>query len=81
VGNDGNKPLTEVKMAQKRITRKAVEKYLEKNAPHLGAYEHIGKGDKGVYRKDAGPAQSFRAKGKTWADVMAAILFERDGAR
>lgn len=53
-----------------KVTRKVVEQYLEKNAPHLGAYENKMNGIKGVYKKDTGPAFSFSGLGKTWAEVL-----------
>lgn len=56
-----------------KVTRTTVEKYLERNFPHLALYENRMNGDKGWYWKDKGPAASFTARGKTWRAVLAAL--------
>ena len=61
-----------MKRSQK-ISRKTVERYLEKNAPHLALYEYGG-GIKGTYRKDSDPAHSFKGKGRTWREVLTALI-------
>lgn len=51
-----------------KITKKKVNEYVTKNCPSWSIHETNG--IKGIYRKDQGPAASFRGIGKTWADVM-----------
>jgi hypothetical protein len=51
-----------------KVTRKQVDAELARRRPELATYEHSG--NKGIYRKDAGPAASFQAKGKTWREVL-----------
>ncbi len=53
----------------KKVTRKQVDDELAHSRPHLGSYEATN-GNKGVYRRDAGPATSFQTKGKTWREVL-----------
>lgn len=51
-----------------KVTRKQVDSELAKRRPNLESYE-APNGNKGVYRRDAGPASSFQTKGRTWRDV------------
>jgi hypothetical protein len=67
--------MEERKMA-KKVTRKQVEEWLRKNRPHLATHENHMNGDKGWYRKDAGPAHSFEKQGKTWREVLAALTLD-----
>jgi hypothetical protein len=53
----------------KKVTRKQVDDELAQHRPHLESYE-APNGNKGVYRRDAGPATSFQTKGKTWREVL-----------
>lgn len=53
-----------------RVTKSTVDKYLAgSNFVALAT-----NGVCGVYRKDAGPAHSFRNLGKTWREVYIALL-------
>ena len=61
-------------MSIKRITRQAVDEYLELSAPHLGTDEINGV--KGVYELRAGQAQSFRGIGRTWREVYYRVTGE-----
>lgn len=49
------------------ITKAALEAWIAANRPELALYNNDG--TKGFYRKDAGPAASFRGIGKTWRNV------------
>lgn len=64
------------------ITRKSLETWLEANRADLELYED-GNGKRGFYRKNAGPAASFVACGKTWRNVAeelgAVTVYDRDG--
>lgn len=53
-----------------KVTREMVDEYLRTHAPHLATYENEMSGQKGVYRKDSGPAFSFIPYGKTWRAVL-----------
>src|SRR5262245_10970452 len=66
----GSKPM------QTKITRTRVDQWLAKNRPHMATYENKMNGIKGVYRKDTGPAHSFRGMGKTWKEVLATLTMD-----
>ena len=53
-----------------KVTKSTVDKYLaDSNLATLAT-----NGVCGVYRKDVGPAHSFRNLGKTWREVYIALL-------
>ncbi len=61
-----------------RVTQQAVDKYLQENAPHLATHRTPTR-QVGIYRKDLGPAASFRScrnadipesRFSNWADVL-----------
>jgi len=54
-----------------KITKQVVERALA--GSNLIAYENKMNGDKGVYRKDIGPAHSFRKLAKTWREVYISL--------
>jgi hypothetical protein len=58
-----------MKRSESIITRSKLEAWLSVNRPDLGLMEI--QGQKGFYRRDAGPAFSFKAVGKSWRDVAA----------
>ena len=53
-----------------KVTKKTVDQYLEGSSFATFATNGVC----GVYRKDAGPAHSFRNLGKTWREVYIALL-------
>jgi len=53
------------------ITREFVDRWLEKNRPHLATHE-VGK-KKGIYEISKGPAASFENRGGTWRQVFESI--------
>jgi hypothetical protein len=63
------------------VTKKTLEAWMEANRPDLDTYDNDG--TKGYYRKNAGPAASFVACGKTWRHVAeelgAVTVYDRDG--
>ena len=62
----------------KKITRKHVDALLAGSS--LATYENPATGVKGVYRRDAGPAASFRTEGTTWKHVYITRLVARGTA-
>lgn len=56
-------------MGAQRVTQKMVEEWLEKHRPNLTTYSSHN-GNKGVYRRDLGPAYDFSAIGSTWREVL-----------
>lgn len=56
-----------------RVTRQTVEQWLDAHRPELQAYQHDR--NKGVYRRDVGPAHGFRVLGQTWREVLEQLKF------
>lgn len=65
----------------KPIGRPVVEQWMRDNAPNLKTHITPG-GNRGFYRKELGPAASFRGKRddgspfRTWREVMEFLIFE-----
>lgn len=58
---------------EETVSRQIVEQWLDAHRPELQAYEHDR--NKGVYRRDVGPAHGFRVLGQTWREVLEHLKF------
>lgn len=55
------------------VTRGKLEAWMEENKSHMELYEDGANGNKGVYRRDMGPAMSFETRGRTWREVARSV--------
>jgi hypothetical protein len=61
-------------VANKRVTRKTVDAWLERNSPYRRTHQW-GRG-KGVCQKALDPFKTFRYECRTWREVLSVLIYE-----